>query len=281
MEDYKYLFKVVLVGNAGVGKTCLVRKFTQGIFPPGQSATIGVDFMIKTVKVDDDKIKLQIWDTAGQERFRSITQSYYRSAHAIVLVYDVACQPSFDCLPEWLSEIEQYANRKVFKLLVGNKVDKEDEREVPERVGQNFADSNGFDYFVETSALDATNVDALFQEVATRLTNEMKVSDDRYHGYKPSNTSNQSRTLSLLDRAQNQQALFRLSTPMSNAKGGERRKRPAAPAKQLTESSAEVDQPGAQSEKLESMRRELELLKEMVVACASGRRSEPDSSNGS
>ncbi|KAI1726108.1 ras family domain-containing protein [Ditylenchus destructor] len=204
MEDYKYLFKVVLVGNAGVGKTCLVRKFTQGIFPPGQSATIGVDFMIKTVKVDDDKIKLQIWDTAGQERFRSITQSYYRSAHAIVLVYDVACQPSFDCLPEWLSEIEQYANRKVFKLLVGNKVDKEDEREVPERVGQNFADSNGFDYFVETSALDATNVDSLFQEVATRLTNEMKVSDDRYHGYKPNNPSNQSRTLSLLDRAQNQ-----------------------------------------------------------------------------
>ena len=86
MEDYKYLFKVVLVGNAGVGKTCLVRKFTQGIFPPGQSATIGVDFMIKTVLVGEEKVKLQIWDTAGQERFRSITQSYYRSAHAIVLV---------------------------------------------------------------------------------------------------------------------------------------------------------------------------------------------------
>lgn len=197
MEDYKYLFKVVLVGNAGVGKTCLVRKFTQGIFPPGQSATIGVDFMIKTVKVGEDKIKLQIWDTAGQERFRSITQSYYRSAHAIVLVYDVACQPSFDCLPEWLGEIEQYANRRVFKILVGNKVDKGDEREIPERIGKNFADANGFDYFLETSALDATNVDLLFHEVATRLTNDMKKSDERYSNYK---NDRKSTSISLMDR---------------------------------------------------------------------------------
>ncbi|KAI6188080.1 Ras-related protein Rab-30 [Aphelenchoides besseyi] len=196
MEDYKYLFKIVLVGNAGVGKTCLVRKFTQGIFPPGQSATIGVDFMIKTVKVGEDKIK------AGQERFRSITQSYYRSAHAIVLVYDVACQPSFDCLPEWLSEIEQYANRKVLKILVGNKVDKDEEREVPERIGKSFADANGFDYFLETSALDATNVDTLFQEVATRLTNEMKTSDDRYHGRK--NDGSGTPAISLIDRAHQQ-----------------------------------------------------------------------------
>ncbi|KAI6177190.1 Ras-related protein Rab-30 [Aphelenchoides bicaudatus] len=199
MDDYKWLFKIVLVGNAGVGKTCLVRKFTQGIFPPGQSATIGVDFMIKTVKVGDDKIKLQIWDTAGQERFRSITQSYYRSAHAIVLVFDVACQPSFDCLPEWLGEIEQYANRKVLKILVGNKVDKEDDREVPERIAKNFADANGFDYFLETSALDATNVDTLFQEVATRLATDMKNSDSQYNSGKNADGSG---NISLIDRAQ-------------------------------------------------------------------------------
>ncbi|PAV72169.1 hypothetical protein WR25_00019 [Diploscapter pachys] len=202
MEDYKYLFKVVLVGNAGVGKTCLVRKFTQGIFPPGQSATIGVDFMIKTVKVDDDKIKLQIWDTAGQERFRSITQSYYRSAHAIVLVYDVSSQPSFDCLPEWLAEIESYANRRVLKILVGNKVDKGDDREVPERVGRDFSEVNNFDYFLETSALNSTNVDQLFESVATRLTKDMKASDQKYKAYKASQPSNQS--INLLDRAQQQ-----------------------------------------------------------------------------
>jgi len=159
--------------------------------------------MIKTVKVGDDKIKLQIWDTAGQERFRSITQSYYRSAHAIVLVYDVSCQPSFDCLPEWLSEIEQYANRKVLKILVGNKVDKDDEREVPERVGRNFADANGFDYSLETSALDATNVDLLFQEVATRLTNEMRINDDRYQ---PTKMKGRDRNppVNLIGRAQHQ-----------------------------------------------------------------------------
>jgi len=204
MEDYKYLFKIVLVGNTAVGKTCLVRKFTQGIFPPGQSATIGVDFMIKTVKVVDDKIKLQIWDTAGQERFRSITQSYYRSAHAIVLVYDVSCQPSFDCLPEWMAEIEQYASRRVLKILVGNKVDKADEREIPERIGQNFADANSFDYFLETSALDATNVDTLFQEVATRLTNDMKSSDERYSNFKGDGRQSNGVVLGVWDRAQHQ-----------------------------------------------------------------------------
>ena len=91
----------------------------QGLFPPGQGATIGVDFMIKTVEVEGDKVKLQIWDTAGQERFRSITQSYYRSANALILVYDISCQPSFDCLPQWLNEIEMYASTKVLTYLVG------------------------------------------------------------------------------------------------------------------------------------------------------------------
>uniref|UniRef100_A0A8C8A3N9 small monomeric GTPase n=1 Tax=Oryzias sinensis TaxID=183150 RepID=A0A8C8A3N9_9TELE len=93
MEDYDYLFKIVLIGNAGVGKTCLVRRFTQ----------------------------LQIWDTAGQERFRSITQSYYRSANALILTYDITCEDSFRCLPEWLREIEQYANNQVVTILVGKK----------------------------------------------------------------------------------------------------------------------------------------------------------------
>ncbi|XP_050798663.1 ras-related protein Rab-30 isoform X2 [Gopherus flavomarginatus] len=118
MEDYDFLFKIVLIGNAGVGKTCLVRRFTQGLFPPGQGATIGVDFMIKTVEIKGEKVKLQIWDTAGQERFRSITQSYYRSANALILTYDITCEESFRCLPEWLREIEQYASNKVITVLV-------------------------------------------------------------------------------------------------------------------------------------------------------------------
>jgi small GTP-binding protein len=140
MEDYKFLFKVVLIGNSGVGKTCLVRRFTQGVFPRGQGATIGVDFMIKTLEVEHssgqrEAVKLQIWDTAGQERFRSITQSYYRSAHALILVYDISCQPTFDALSDWIREIQEYANPKVLKILVGNKTDRDD-REIPMRVGK-------------------------------------------------------------------------------------------------------------------------------------------------
>ncbi|XP_071512363.1 ras-related protein Rab-30 isoform X1 [Panulirus ornatus] len=168
MEDYKFLFKVVLIGNAGVGKTCLVRRFTQGLFPPGQGATIGVDFMIKTVEIEGEKIKLQIWDTAGQERFRSITQSYYRSAHALILVYDISSQPTFDCLPDWLREIEQYASCKVLRVLVGNKTDRED-RELPTHVGEEFAHRHNM-YFIETSAKEADNVEKLFIEIAKELT---------------------------------------------------------------------------------------------------------------
>lgn len=186
MEDYKFLFKVVLIGNAGVGKTCLVRRFTQGLFPPGQGATIGVDFLIKTVEVDGEKVKLQIWDTAGQERFRSITQSYYRSAHALILVYDISCQPTFDCLPDWLREIEQYASPKVLRALVGNKIDRED-REIPTHIGEEFARRSDM-YFVETSAKEADNVDKLFTEIAVRLTAEARATHARYSG-RPSSTA--------------------------------------------------------------------------------------------
>jgi len=175
MEDYKYLFKVVLVGNAGVGKTCLVRRFTQGLFPPGQGATIGVDFMIKTVEIDGEKIKLQIWDTAGQERFRSITQSYYRSAHSLILVYDVSNQPTFDCLPDWLREIEEYASPKVLRVLVGNKIDRDDP-EIPAEVGEEFAARHNM-YFLQTSAKNCDNVDRLFTDIAHELLQQAKTRD--------------------------------------------------------------------------------------------------------
>lgn len=168
MEDYLYLFKVVLIGNASVGKTCLVRRFTQGLFPPGQGATIGVDFMVKTLELDKEKVKLQIWDTAGQERFRSITQSYYRSANALILVYDISNQPSFDCLPNWLQEIHTYAGNKALTYLVGNKSDKVESREVPTYIGEEFASRNNM-RFLETSAKEADNVEKLFHHIATEL----------------------------------------------------------------------------------------------------------------
>ncbi|KAL1505368.1 hypothetical protein ABEB36_004951 [Hypothenemus hampei] len=175
----------VLVGNAGVGKTCLVRRFTQGLFPPGQGATIGVDFMIKTVEVGNEKVKLQIWDTAGQERFRSITQSYYRSAHALILVYDISCQPTFDCLPDWLREIEEYASSKVLRVLVGNKIDRDD-REIPTQVGEEFAERHNM-YFLETSAKESDNVERLFMQIAddlmkqARMTNAQRYDPSHYN----------------------------------------------------------------------------------------------------
>nr|CAD7413119.1 unnamed protein product [Timema poppensis] len=155
MDDYKFLFKVVLVGNAGVGKTCLVRRFTQGLFPPGQGATIGVDFMIKTVEIDNEKVK--IWDTAGQERFRSITQSYYRSAHALILVYDISCQPTFDCLPDWLREIEEYASNKVLRVLVGTLLTLGPRSSLPSCTA------------LALNRPEAENVEKLFMEIAAEL----------------------------------------------------------------------------------------------------------------
>ncbi|KAI1893643.1 hypothetical protein AGOR_G00125820 [Albula goreensis] len=173
MEDYDHLFKIVLIGNAGVGKTCLVRRFTQGLFPPGQGATIGVDFMIKTVEINGEKVKLQIWDTAGQERFRSITQSYYRSANALILTYDITCEDSFRCLPEWLREIEQYANSKVVTVLVGNKIDLSEKREILRERAEEFAEAQGMLY-LETSAKESDNVEKLFLDLACNLIQEAK-----------------------------------------------------------------------------------------------------------
>ncbi|KAG7267063.1 hypothetical protein CRUP_033508 [Coryphaenoides rupestris] len=170
MEDYDYLFKIVLIGNAGVGKTCLVRRFTQGLFPPGQGATIGVDFMIKTVEIKGQK--LQIWDTAGQERFRSITQSYYRSANALILTYDITCEDSFRCLPEWLKEIEQYANSQVVTILVTRSTWQRSGK-VQRHRAQDFAESQSMVY-LETSAKESDNVEKLFLDLACELIREAK-----------------------------------------------------------------------------------------------------------
>ncbi|CAF3270910.1 unnamed protein product [Rotaria socialis] len=168
MDDYKYLFKVVLIGNASVGKTCLVRRFCQDVFPTGQAATIGVDFLIKTVEVNGEKIKLQIWDTAGQERFRSITQSYYRSANALIIVFDINNLATFSSLPDWVREVKAYANNDVLCTLVGNKCDI-NQREVPTHVAEQFAEKNDM-WYLETSAKNSENVGKLFQTIAEELT---------------------------------------------------------------------------------------------------------------
>jgi len=167
-RDYDYLFKLVLIGDSGVGKSCLLLRFADDNFTDSYISTIGVDFRFRTVTIDKKTVKLQIWDTAGQERFRTITSAYYRGADGIIMVYDVTSSESFDHVEEWLSEVDRYANENTAKLLVGNKADLVEERQVSEEVASKFA-AKIRTPFIETSAKTATNVDAAFLTMAKEL----------------------------------------------------------------------------------------------------------------
>lgn len=157
-SEYDYLFKLLLIGDSGVGKSCLLLRFSDDTYTNDYISTIGVDFKIKTVELDGKTVKLQIWDTAGQERFRTITSSYYRGAHGIIIVYDVTDHDSFNDVKMWLQEIDRYATAGVLKLMVGNKSDLQDKRMVEYDVAKEFADSLQIP-FLETSALDSSNVE--------------------------------------------------------------------------------------------------------------------------
>ncbi|KAG9144953.1 hypothetical protein Leryth_021680, partial [Lithospermum erythrorhizon] len=170
--EYDYLFKLLLIGDSGVGKSCLLLRFADDSYLESYISTIGVDFKIRTVEQDGKTIKLQIWDTAGQERFRTITSSYYRGAHGIIVVYDVTDQESFNNVKQWLSEIDRYASENVNKLLVGNKSDLTAQKVVPYETAKAFADEIGIP-FMETSAKSATNVEQAFMAMAGTIKDRM------------------------------------------------------------------------------------------------------------
>lgn len=171
--EYDFLFKLLLIGDSGVGKSCLLLRFADDTYTESYITTIGVDFKIRTVEIDGKTIKLQIWDTAGQERFRTITSSYYRGAHGIIVVYDVTDAESFNNVKQWLHEIDRYASENVNKLLVGNKSDLASKRAVSFEQGQEFASSLGID-FVETSAKNSTNVEKAFMVMSSQIKSRMK-----------------------------------------------------------------------------------------------------------
>ena len=167
-SEYDYLFKLLLIGDSGVGKSCLLLRFADDTYTESYISTIGVDFKIRTIELDGKTIKLQIWDTAGQERFRTITSAYYRGAHGIIVVFDVTDQESFNNVKQWLHEIDRYACQNVKKLLVGNKCDLASKRAVPTEQAQEFADSLGIQY-LETSAKNSTNVEKAFTTMAGQI----------------------------------------------------------------------------------------------------------------
>ena len=197
-SEYDLLFKLLLIGDSGVGKSCLLLRFADDTYTESYISTIGVDFKIRTIELEGKTVKLQIvrplslslslslcvypaslpstdarlhrpqWDTAGQERFRTITSSYYRGAHGIIVVYDVTDQDTFANVKQWLQEIDRYACEGVNKLLVGNKSDLTTKKVVEYSVAKEFADQIGVS-LLETSAKNATNVEQAFLTMAKQI----------------------------------------------------------------------------------------------------------------
>ncbi|TPX66443.1 hypothetical protein SpCBS45565_g04443 [Spizellomyces sp. 'palustris'] len=164
----KFYIKVVLIGDSGVGKSNLLGRFTRNEFNLESKSTIGVEFATRSINVDGKVIKAQIWDTAGQERYRAITSAYYRGAVGALLVYDIAKQQTYENVNRWLKELRDHADTNIVIMLVGNKSDLKYARAVPTEEAKQFATENGLS-FIETSALDATNVELAFQKILTEI----------------------------------------------------------------------------------------------------------------
>jgi Ras-related protein Rab-8A len=169
VKDHDVLVKLLLIGDSGVGKSCLLLRFSEDSFTSSFITTIGIDFKIKKIMVENKLVKLQIWDTAGQERFRTITSAYYRGAMGILLLYDVTDEASFNNIRNWMRNIEQHASDNVNKILVGNKSDMAKvNRAVPYAKGKALADEYGVLFF-ETSAKENINVEEVFTAIAKNV----------------------------------------------------------------------------------------------------------------
>jgi small GTP-binding protein len=167
-DEYDFLFKVVLIGDSGVGKSNLLSRFTRNEFNLESKSTIGVEFATRSIQVDGKTIKAQIWDTAGQERYRAITSAYYRGAVGALLVYDIAKHLTYENVERWLKELRDHADANIVIMLVGNKCDLRHLRAVPTEEAKVYAEKNTLS-FIETSALDSTNVETAFQNILTEI----------------------------------------------------------------------------------------------------------------
>ncbi|KAG4114398.1 hypothetical protein ERO13_D12G044000v2 [Gossypium hirsutum] len=167
-EEYDYLFKVVLIGDSGVGKSNLLSRFTRNEFCLESKSTIGVEFATRTLQVEGRTVKAQIWDTAGQERYRAITSAYYRGALGALLVYDVTKPTTFENVSRWLKELRDHADSNIVIMMIGNKTDLKHLRAVATEDGQSYAEKEGLS-FIQTSALEAINVEKAFQTILSEI----------------------------------------------------------------------------------------------------------------
>ena len=171
-SNFDLSFKIILVGDSGVGKSCLSIKASRNYFEDFYSPTVGFEFLTFNVKVEDQNIKLQIWDTCGQEVYRSLISSFYRSASLAIIVYSIDSEESFSNIEKWLNDIKSQSNPNIKIFLIGNKADLEDKRQVTKESGENFFKQNKLSYFTETSAKTGFNVQNVFIEVAKVLYKE-------------------------------------------------------------------------------------------------------------
>ncbi|CAK7348942.1 unnamed protein product [Dovyalis caffra] len=180
----EYLFKIVIIGDSAVGKSNLLSRYARNEFNLHSKATIGVEFQTQSMEIDGKEVKAQIWDTAGQERFRAVTSAYYRGAVGALIVYDISRRTTFDSIGRWLDELkrivlfvsnvdeEAHSDTTVARMLVGNKCDLENIRDVSVEEGKSLAEAEGL-FFIETSALDSTNVKKAFEIVIREIYNNV------------------------------------------------------------------------------------------------------------
>ena len=167
-SNYQYIFKLILIGNSGVGKSCILQRYMKHTFQETYKCTIGVDFLMKSLIINGKTVKLQLWDTAGQEKYKSMVSSYYRGANVALIIFDLTNHMSFDALPSWIENYYKNGPEQKNIILIGNKKDLEVERQVTQEEAETFAETNNMIYF-ETSAKDGENIDYVFNYAAEKL----------------------------------------------------------------------------------------------------------------
>ena len=173
-DDYDYLFKLIIIGDSYVGKTNIMSQYIKKEFNENSKSTIGVEFGNKIIKIDDKIIKAQIWDTAGQERYKSITSAYYKGAKGAFIVYDITSKTTFNSVDKWIQDLNLYGDKNLALLLIGNKSDLEEKRQIKKEDGEEKAKSFGLG-FIETSACTGENIDKAFDILLKEVCNKYHV----------------------------------------------------------------------------------------------------------